>query len=884
MDFVDANLYGVSLAVDVPDNAFVPQLFDELPNSYRYDRTLDGVGVNGAVTSNVADGVRSVSFDPVPQCSTPRLMPRDIGDDPVNFSNLARGDLSGLRVIADAMREYDSVWLAKIASLSGTEREEAERDRLSFQQELNRFEKGVVLLNDTSKPWVADAFRFMNEAMVRLDSRYATWRLFQIVFIVSALPGLAAVQFPDLLEGEDENDVVDVLWFAAGGGKSEAFFGVIVWQLFFDRLREKDFGVSAVIRFPLRLLTFQQLQRLANLLASAERIRLDRRIAGKPFSLGYFVGKSVTPNKIDDNLHRQLQESGVDPNLQRVYLCPFCREQSVSLRYEAEVRVIEHFCRNGSCETRGRPLPIYIVDDDIYRYLPSVIISTIDKLALFGQNVRFSNLFGRIDLYCERHGASFAGTNKKMCRAADSVAGDQPPGCDGVVVHRRPFKNLEPSLLVQDELHLVSQELGTFDAHYETAVLEMMRTIGAKPWKIIAATATIENIDHHVYQLYLRRARQFPGPGPEAYESFYYCQSSNRSGRIFLGLLGVGRKHTPAVTRALTLAYLELETARRAAAVDLTGACEQYNTGTLNEAEFKELLFTYELPLTYVLTRKGSDQVAEAIETRVRADVRSVTSDELRIEMFNGGVDVAEMMQALESIRSADASGNPSDRIRGLVTTNIIGHGVDVDRFNMIVFAGFTRDVSEYIQASARVGRTFPGLSIFVPTPQSERDRSVFTRFSKFHEYLDRLIDPSPINRWPVGGAERTLPGILSGYLMSVGSAATGRPISTVEAVLRLYGMENAETLDRDTVVDWVLRSYGADRAPNPASYSAALRVRLQNLYAKITNSQQTSFGLPRALNTFLGAMKSLRDVDDPAEIFVQPGADADVMRRLVGV
>ncbi len=150
-----------------------------------------------------------------------------------------------------------------------------------------------------------------------------------------------------------------------------------------------------------------------------------------------------------------------------------------------------------------------------------------------------------------------------------------------------------------------------------------------------------------------------------------------------------------------------------------------------------------------------------------------------------------------------------------MVTTNIIGHGVDVDRFNVIVFAGFTRLVAEYIQASARVGRRFPGISIFVPTPQSERDRSIFDRFAKFHQYLDRLVDPAAVTRWPDPAMRRTLPGMLCGYLMGVASSAMGKPMATVESVQNSQGDPKAGALSQDAIVAWMLGAYGCEHAPS---------------------------------------------------------------------
>jgi hypothetical protein len=436
--------------------------------------------------------------------------------------------------------------------------------------------------------------------------------------------------------------------------------------------------------------------------------------------------------------------------------------------------------------------------------------------------------------------------------------------------------------LVQDELHLLSEDVGAFDAHYETAVMELARSLGAQPWKIIAATATIEEYKEQAFQLYLKDARQFPGPGPEAYDSFYYQQNPDKIGRIFIGMLGIGRKHTPAVTRALSNVYVELQRARELAALSLTDAASQYGTSMLSAEEFQNLIFYYELPLTYVLTRKGSDQIAEAIESRVKSDLRELAPDhgELIVDMFNGGVDFTDMAAALQRISSAKPESNPEERIRGLVTTNIIGHGVDVDRFNIIVFAGFTRLVAEYIQASGRVGRTFPGISIFVATPQSERDRSIFDRFGKFHEYLDRLIDPSAVNRWPDPALERTVPGVLAGYLMGVAANSMKVPFSTVEEVQNYQG--RGEALSEAKIIEWTESAYGAHLAPSPDRYKERLANRVTNTYRRITNTTPNHGGRPRQLGHYLDAMQSLRDIDDPAYIRVTGLKDKDALLKLL--
>src|SRR5260370_33634660 len=185
----------------------------------------------------------------------------------------------------------------------------------------------------------------MQEVHQRVGAgKYDRGLLFQFVFFIIKFPSLAARQYPELAGGEENNEEeekVDILWFAAGGGKTEAFLGLLVWQLFFDRLRGKEVGVTALVRFPLRLLTFQQLQRLARVLAQAEIIRSRERLGGGRFSLGYFVGDNTRPNKIDDDRDARYRANGPDQSLRSLIRCPFCQSE-VELRYDAPLRLIAH--------------------------------------------------------------------------------------------------------------------------------------------------------------------------------------------------------------------------------------------------------------------------------------------------------------------------------------------------------------------------------------------------------------------------------------------------------------------------------------------------------------------------------------------------------------
>ena len=109
----------------------------------------------------------------------------------------------------------------------------------------------------------------MNRTFLKTSKKYSTWRLFQIVFIVSLVPDIAACDEDVLLDSQKAQTTlneVSLLYFPTGGGKTEAFLGVLIFNLFFDRYRGKECGVTSILRYPLRLLSVQQVQRLANVL------------------------------------------------------------------------------------------------------------------------------------------------------------------------------------------------------------------------------------------------------------------------------------------------------------------------------------------------------------------------------------------------------------------------------------------------------------------------------------------------------------------------------------------------------------------------------------------------------------------------------------------
>ena len=299
---------------------------------------------------------------------------------------------------------------------------------------------------------VRAAFRYMNMAFKKSAKGYDSWRLFQIVFVVSLILDVVAHE-PDLMLEEEmkdkaKTDDIDILYFPTGGGKTEAFLGILVFNLFFDRLRSKEFGVTALLKYPLRLLSVQQVQRVSNILATAEIIRQDEKMGGDRFSLGYFVGEGNTPNKIDKDLRKKLKEmtmEEIDERYRLLDVCPFCGKNTIHVIYDEKSNSLKHICQQQGCDSNGE-IPLYMVDDDIYRYIPSVIISTVDKMTAIGLNMRFHNLLCGADYKCPKHGF----TARKKCHVDGCT-------CSQTDYERVKMKDPAPTLMIQDELHLIKE-------------------------------------------------------------------------------------------------------------------------------------------------------------------------------------------------------------------------------------------------------------------------------------------------------------------------------------------------------------------------------------------------------------------------------------------
>ena len=511
----DTHLYETSLEVSGVQTT--PFILESLPDSFRYDRRIPAYGINVGVETATDRPDKFWTADTVVvETHRPEYWNSSMSRPDLRFAHLAENPIEPLRQLVAALAVYDDEhWSARAlderaADWTDEVRRRADQAAEEVFGELRGLEKGLALLE--SDEVLQRSFRLMNLAILHsaMGHGYDSWRPFQVGFLLQALPFLA--------DREAEADVVDTVWFATGGGKTETYLGLLVTAALHDRLTGKSTGVTAWSRFPLRMLSMQQTQRFADALAGAELVRRAESIKGAPISLGFYVGALGTPNRIDV----EAKDGSPDPEdesmparYQVLLTCPFCRRKGLHMRMDRRQWRLVHECPHDDCPWPERALPFYIVDTEIYRFLPTVIVGTLDKAASIGMQAAMRGLVGPPLGICDQPGHGY-------CYAPRSSFphGCLVPDCPG---SRRelpmPRDRYAPSLRLQDELHLLRDSLGAVDSHYESILDHLQHELGAPRAKIAASSATLTGYERQVAVLYRRDARVFPQPGPRAPES-----------------------------------------------------------------------------------------------------------------------------------------------------------------------------------------------------------------------------------------------------------------------------------------------------------------------------------------------------------------------------
>lgn len=916
-------LFDASVTVSAESPAFEPFESEKIRDHYQYDGSIYGIGRNCSAKVVDNNPVTSIRTDPVPIYRQPKYVSRDT--IPAPTQRLANGEFESVlgnieSEMNRAREQYKSVRDKVLAEKGDGAAEEYDEMLKQFEEERDRFRRGKELLLDSDNEDLRTAFQALNETFAE---EFEDWRLFQIVFIVMSIPDIASQigRTPDI---EDMLDQCDIIFFPTGGGKTEAYLGLVTFSAFLDRLRGKDYGMTGLTKFPLRLLSLQQLQRIANVLCLAERVRRDHEnMGGEQFSIGYFVGDRNTPNDIFEdngeinNVKKAAESDEFAKQLLTVPKCPYCREKSVEVTGDLDRLRIIHQCTNSECPEVNRQdgdtaeLPIYVTDNEIYRYTPTFVVSTIDKIAVVGMNRRARGLLGQLKYRCPEHGF----TAERQCLLSSRGIPEEHRCGNNSVGKLEDIDTVDPpSLLIQDELHLLREEFGAFDSHYETLIQMLISEYTGGEWemKTVAATATIEGADQQVDALYRKDPNEFPSQGPHLRQSFYAYEDPYRLGRQMIGALprSIGR------TRAINIVTREY--ARVTQFYDanpdqlydeMQAVTQEVVAGPLNlpespdarQAAVLEALDDYKVQISYNISKNQSDILQRSIKGMVnrQLDAYGDPHERLTPVSLTGETEMQEVRDALSRLQTNDAQ----DPIDVVIATSMISHGVDVDRFNFISFFGMPRNTAEYIQAYSRVGRDSTGTVFVLFDSIKARDRSHYTRFEHYHRYQDLLVEATPLERWAEFAIECTLPGIFLGILIQYYDYYFENDFE--KRVYNLDGFRDAldqGKITKEELLGQVLEAYDvADAAANNGDQAIGARLyhdSIKEEFDKLWNhllAAEPQIRDPRkaGLKNYLGnvmedeeqglrgPMRSLRDIDEQIPVLYELASE-DLMDMFV--
>ena len=634
----------------------------------------------------------------------------------------------------------------------------------------DRIEAGIELLKD---PKSLDAFRMANKVMaVAARRRFGamrgldpatlsspTWRPFQLAFILMNLKGLVEPAHPD-------REVVDLLFFPTGGGKTEAYLGLAAFTLVYRRLCQPGItsaGLCVLMRYTLRLLTLDQLGRAATLICALERERQENadKLGDWPFEIGLWVGRAATPNEMghkgDGNSNSARAKTiAYKNNSQKappipLEECPWCGTKFTPNSFNlvpnqddpTDLRIT---CVNRTCDfTRNNPLPILAVDEPIYQRLPCFLIATVDKFAAMPWTGRVGGFFGRVDRH-DKHG--FYGP------------------CDPNVGLPLPTSLSPPELVIQDELHLISGPMGTMVGLYESALDELCsRKVGNKVIrpKIVASTATVRRAEKQIRALFSRRTVDiFPPPGPDRRDAFFARTHSTEEShaRLYLGIAAQGRSLKVVLLRT----YLALLGAAQKWYVDSGGKKNKDNPAD-----------PYMTLLGYFNSLRELGGSRRIIEDEVSTRL-SGYSNRKRDGEADGpfrerkiAYEVVELTSRVSTDKVAEAKRrlaipfHGDERVDVAIATNMISVGLDITRLGLMVVLGQPKTSAEYIQATSRVGRDQdkPGLVVTILNVHRPRDRSHYERFACYHQSFYRSVEATSVTPFSPRALDRGLAGTL---------------------------------------------------------------------------------------------------------------------------
>ncbi len=652
-----------------------------------------------------------------------------------------------------------------------------------FKEMKERFNENIQLLRDN--PNAAKAFYLMNETFSN-NSKYPTWRLFQIVFIV--------LQIKDIVETDYQRDICELLHVMTGGGKSEAYFGIVIFTAFWDRLNGKEFGISALTKFPLRMLSIQQLQRIANVFIHAEEVRKNNDIGGDPFSIAYYVGSQG--NEFPRHNFRIIRQI-LDKREKNEFIkgkiiekCPLCGGD-VFLDIDEGQDLVVHKCHD--CNEIFR---LYYSDDEIYRTLPTFIVSTVDKLAGIASNRRFKNLLGgKLDVCKKGHG--FIPHNDKC-----EVQSGPRQVCNETGTEFPVDFSIGPTLIIQDEMHLIREGFGTIDSHFES-LIEAMKSEFSEGvnFKNIVMTATVTGAKTQIKHLYHKETRIFPPTLQLSDGDNFFFEKLEEDGKTINQRQIVGLKQNAYSNMLLLVILRYISEFIKKTESDLQKFAQE------NEFDLDEL--SKVLPyFKNLLTYHNRKQDVHKMSYNVLDLVNSYDSTyDLVSNNLTGDDNLDHIKDTINNVVNFQSKEENKNKLSLVSATSIVSHGVDVDTWNVMAFEGMPRNTSEYIQALSRVGRKHFGIVFVLYDYMKVRDVSFYQNFTEYHEILDDKVENVPLSRWTKLGFKQTFTSIFCASVLNYMSDLLQKPIYSVDEFNKVF----ADDMNKQLLINFIKKAYISD-------------------------------------------------------------------------
>jgi hypothetical protein len=792
----------------------------------------------------------------------------------------------GLAPLADGYAAWLKDEADKIPELPVQLRPAALEAIKTARKAAGRIRDGITLLTDPSQARHGEAlraFRFANKAMAdqrrhsdlaRLreeksltyaeasaavqerGAAAASWRPFQLAFVLLNLPSITDPAHPERAANADAT--VDLLFFPTGGGKTEAYLGLTAFTFAIRRMqgvvgsgteaRSGEAGVAVLMRYTLRLLTAQQFQRAAALVCAAEVLRRgdEQTWGAEPFRIGLWVGSGVSPNWFDQAAE-QIAEAreagdGKRTNVLQTLSCPWCGSKLQAqrdLEPRADERRIYLYCPEAEgpdacpfAKTVSREgLPILTVDEEIYRYAPSLVIATVDKFAQLPWRGFAGLLFGRVRERCPRHGYRHDDLDGRVgCGSRHNKKGNLEAAVSQPIVRLRP-----PDLIIQDEMHLISGALGTVVGLFESAVDQLctwpLPGGGEVGPKIVASTATTKRAREQVLGVFGRKLAVFPPPVLDITDTFFSRQvpiTRDNPGRRYLGVCAHGVRMKSAQIRVAEILLLGGQTLfdKYGKPADPFMTTVGYFSSTRELAGMRRIL---------------DDQIANRVRSHGRhkglsdrlTGVQMLNVQELTSRISSG--DISDVLKRLEIVFDPEIDTSARNRavlddmreamkartgshpklnlhsvtghfyqrqndgqipIDTVLATSMLQVGVDVSRFGLMVVTGQPKNTAEYIQASSRVGRDAarPGLVITLYNWTRPRDLAHYEDFEYYHATFYRQVEALSVTPYTRRSLDR---GTTATFVAAVRNVVERFSRNTDAYDVPLYGPEVAGVIDR---------------------------------------------------------------------------------------